>query len=91
MICCAAAAVALGTGAMGWRRLVRFHGWRPSKQMALAAVVVGMITIAMAGLAEHLVHHSAHADGQALLTDLGAVPLCGGRIDRPTEIASIEE
>jgi hypothetical protein len=96
MICCAIGAAAVATGAVGWRRFRRFHSWRPSKQLALAAGLMAMITMTIAGLAvEHLRHHTAYANGNeaSLLTGLGTLPLCrgGAPADRPTDIASIEE
>jgi multisubunit Na+/H+ antiporter MnhG subunit len=95
MICCAMGAVALATGAIGWKRFRRFLHWRLNAQSALTALVVAMITIAIAGLvAEHLRHHAADAgDEQVSLTDLGALPFCrgGSPADGITDTASIEE
>ena len=86
----------MATGAVSWRRFRRFHGWRPSKQLALAAGIAALISMTIAGLAvEHLRHHAAYASGNeaSRLTDLGTLPLCrgGAPADRPTDLASIEE
>lgn len=96
MICCAIGAAAVATGAVGWRRFRRFHSWRPSKHLALAAGIAAMTTLTIGGLlAEHFRDHAAYASGQkaSLLTDLGTLPLCRGGVQagRPIDIASIQE
>lgn len=100
MLCCAIGVAAVATGAIGWRRFRRFFTWRLTAQTApavviVAAVVVAMATIIAAGVVvDHLRHHAAYAgDGQTLLTDPSALPLCrgGSPADRTGTIASIEE
>lgn len=95
MICCAMGALAVATGAIGWRRFRRFLHWRLNAQLVLAPIALALIAITITGLAaEHLRHHTAYAGNeQVLLTDLGAPPLCrgGSPADRISDTASIEE
>jgi hypothetical protein len=93
MICCAVGVTAVATGAIGWRQFRRSLVWRLNTQSLLAASVMAIAIMTIAGLAaEHFLRH-AHAAEQALLTDPGALPLCrgGSPTDRATDIASIEE
>ncbi|HEY1381972.1 MAG TPA: hypothetical protein VGF43_00070 [Dongiaceae bacterium] len=92
MICCAVGAAAVATGAIGWRQFRRFLGQRLNAQSLLAASVTVTAIMMLTGLAaEHVVRHAHAADEQALLTDLGALPLCrcGSPFDRVTDIASL--
>ena len=95
MLYCAIGVAAVATGAIGWRRFGRFFHGRLIAQMALTAVVVAMITMTPAGLVvDHLRHHADYAgEGQSLLTDVGALPLCrgGSPADRIKDLASIKE
>ena len=94
MICCAAGAVAIATGAIGWRQFRGFLAWRVNAQSLLAATVMTIaIMMATALAAEHFRHHAGAAEEQALLTDLGVLQLCrgGSPADRITDIAQIRE
>ena len=94
MLCCAAGIAAVATGAIGWRRFRRLLRWRGTAQSALAAVVLAVVAITVAGLAvEHLSHHAAYAgEEQALSAEPGVLPTCGAApADSITETASIEE
>jgi hypothetical protein len=94
MICCAAGAAAIATGAIGWRQFLHFLAWRLNAQSLLAATVMTIAIMTTTALAaEHFHHHAGAAEEQALLTDLGALPLCrgGSPADRVTDIAQIRE
>ncbi len=95
MLCCAMGVAAVATGAIGWRRFRRLLCERLNAQSLLAASAATAIVMTITGLAaQHYWHHAAHASGgdTALMSDPGALPLCGGAPgDRITDIASIEE
>ncbi len=89
MVCCAIGALMVATLAIWWNRLKAALSWRLNTQSALAALAATSIVLAGSGLiVEHLGHAAAHADEQALLSDIAAQPICRGGLSGVRAAAS---